>query len=98
MPKCPYYPGVRIKCVNMVTKGTCRSVRIIRGSVLSVLIRTPRGHAEVSVLSDVRIKCVNMDTKGTCRSVRIIWGSVLSVLIRTPRGHAEVSVLSGGPY
>ena len=67
-------------------------------SVLSVLIWTPRGHAEVSVLSDVRIKCVNMDTKGTCRSVRIIRGSVLSVLIWTPRGHAEVSVLSGGPY
>ena len=37
MPKCPYYPGVRIKCVNMDTKGTCRSVRIIRVSVLSGL-------------------------------------------------------------
>ena len=53
MPKCPYYPGVRIKCVNMDTKGTCRSVRIIRGSVLSVLIWTPRGHGEVSVLSGI---------------------------------------------
>ena len=58
--------------VNTATKGTRRSVRIIRVSVLSVLIRTPRGHAEVSLLSGVRIKCVNMDTKGTCRSVRII--------------------------
>ena len=64
--------GVRIKCVNMDTKGTCRSVRIIQVSVLSVLIWTPRGHAEVSVLSGVYIKCVNTDTKGTCRSVRII--------------------------
>ena len=33
-------------------------------SVLSVLIWTPGGHAEVSVLSGVRIKCVNTDTKG----------------------------------
>ena len=36
------------------------------------VIRTPKGHTEVSVLSSVRIECVNMDTKGTCRSVRII--------------------------
>ena len=47
-------------------------------SVLSVLIWTPRGHAEVSVLSGVRIKCVNMDTKGTRRSDRIIRVSVLT--------------------
>ena len=44
------------------------------------LIWTPRGHAEVSVLSGVRIKCVNMDTKGTCRSVHIMRMSVLSGL------------------
>ena len=41
-------------------------------SVLSVLIWTPGGHAEVTVLSGVCIKCVNMDTRGTSRSVRII--------------------------
>ena len=37
--------------INADTKGTCRSVRIIRVSVLSVLIWTPRGHAKVFVLS-----------------------------------------------
>ena len=41
-------------------------------SVLSVLIWTPGGHAEVSVLSGVCIKCVNTDTRGTGRSDRII--------------------------